>query len=319
VETPFAGPGFEDAVEAVLRTTSLGRYAFDPDMPAPPGTVPAPVRGKFFYRFSQGNGQADLALKPGLVPEEFYRVSEDLYFKRVPPDAEEEALRLRRKIEAALLALEPAGIFDVRLHRPCTVFPDGVPFAPPPLEDGFRLRLRDYGDYRVGIEHLRSYHGNTSLCGLCLAWSLVRQWTRMEEKGKEEIVLPRRAVKVKSGALGEGIRDAFEFLFRGGDGRVTLDTAWGDETAAPKVMPGSGAFAFRLSLSGSEKPARTFLLKEAFVPKEYLRLCRIRNGNPGEFKEEKERKSLQLEFARRMLEEPEPFEVCDGLGLRGEK
>jgi hypothetical protein len=289
----------------VLRCTSLGLYTLDLDMPVPEGTVPAPVRGKFFYRFSQENGRAELAVKPGLVPEEFYKISEDLHFGRVPPEAEEQAMKLRRKIEAALMALDPADIFD-HMHEPCTVLPEeALPWAPA-LEDDFRLRLSDCGEYTVGIEQLRRYHGNTSLCGLSLAWSLVRQWVRTE--GNEERGLPRRAVRVKSGALGEGIGDAFEFLFRGKDGRVAVDTAWGDGTPAPKVMPGGGAFAFQLSLWGA---SRTFILKEKAVPKEYLRLCRIRSENPAEFKEEEARKALQLEFARRVLSDPQPFEVLE--------
>ncbi|MDR1978950.1 MAG: hypothetical protein LBQ42_09490 [Synergistaceae bacterium] len=307
VETPFSGKGFEDAIEMALRCTSLNRYKLDLNMPVPEGTVPAPVRGKFFYRFSQEDGCVELALKPGLVPEEFYKVSEDLHFKRVPPEAEEQAMRLRRKIEAALLALDPADIFDVRKHKPCTVFPDDKPFGPPDLKDDFRLRLLDYGEYEVGIEQLRRYHGNASLCGLCLSWSLVRQWAGAS--------VPRRSVQVVSGALGDGIADAFEFLFRGADGRVVVDTAWGDGTSAPKVMPGSGAFAFRLGLASSgfapARPPRTFVLKEKAVPKEYLKLCGIKNENPKEFKEEKARKTLQLEFARRVLADPEPFEAYD--------
>jgi hypothetical protein len=314
VETPFAGKGFEDALEMVLRCTSLNRYKLDLDMPVPQGTVPAPVRGKFFYRFSQGDGCAELAVKPGLVPEEFYKISEDLHFKRVPPEAEAQALELRRKIEAALLALDPADIFDVHRHETCKTLPSGV-FSelsePPDLEDGYRLRLEDYGQYDVGIEQLRRYHGNEMLCGLCLSWSLVRQWAR----GKNGLL--RRSVEVKSGAVGNGIRDAFEFLFRGTeDGRVVFDPAWGDGTSAPKVMPGSGAFVFQLSLrrpetGGSERLPESvpFVLKEEFAPQEYLKLCRVKNENPGEYKEEKARKALQLEFARRVLAEPEPFEV----------
>ncbi|MDR1376044.1 MAG: hypothetical protein LBJ22_00920 [Synergistaceae bacterium] len=305
VKTPFSGKGFEDAVEAVLRCTSLGRYTLDLDMPVPQGTVPAPVRGKFFYRFSQEDGYAELAVKPGLVPEEFYKISEDLRFGRVPAEAEEQAMRLRRKIETALLALDPEDIFDYS-HKPCAT-QEKVPFEEiPALEDGFHLRLKDYGEYTVGIEQLRRYHGNASLCGLCLAWSLVRQWARME--GYDKDGLPRRSVQVKSGALGDGIGDALEFLFRGRDGRIAVDTAWGDGTPAPKVMPGSGAFAFQLSLPGA---SRTFILKEKAAPTEYLRLCMARNENPEEFKEEKARKSLQLEFARRVLDDPEPFEVLE--------
>ena len=313
VKTPFAGKGFEDALEMVLRCASLNRYEVDLDMPVPQETVPAPVRGKFFYRFSQEDGCAELAVKPGLVPEEFYKISEDLHFGRIPPEAEGRALELRRKIEAALLALEPTDIFDVHTHRICEAFPgDDVPSEPPALEDGFFLHLNDYGKYTVGIEQLRRYHGNEMLCGLCLSWELIRQWVRME--GYEKGGLPRRSVEVKSGALGKGIRDALEFLFRGTDGRIALDPAWGDAiSAAPKVMPGSGAFVFRLSLAAlAEPPAkayRTFILKEKAVPKEYLPRCRVKNENPGEFKEEKARKALQLDFARRVLADSYPFEL----------
>jgi hypothetical protein len=318
VETSFAGKGFEDALEMVLRCTSLNRYALDLDMPVPQGTVPAPVRGKFFYRFSQEDGRAELAVKPGLVPEEFYKISEDLHFKRVPPEAEAQALELRREIETALLALDPADIFDVHARETCKPLPNGAFLElsePPDLKDDFRLRLNDYGKYDVGIEQLRRYHGNEMLCGLCLSWSLVRQWAQEGKwrEGSEKDGLPRRSVEVKSGAVGNGIRDALEFLFRGtGDDRVIFDPAWGDGTSAPKVMPGSGAFVFQLSLRrpGAEgpKPVQTFILKEEFVPKEYLKLCRAQNENPGAFKEEKARKTLQLEFARRVLAEPEPFE-----------
>ncbi|MDR1378086.1 MAG: hypothetical protein LBJ36_03450 [Synergistaceae bacterium] len=310
VETPFTGKGFKDAVEMVLRCASLDRYVLDLDMPVPQGTVPAPVRGKFFYRFSQEDGYVELAVKPRLVPEEFYKISEDLHFKRIPPEAEARALELRRKLEAALLALDPIDIFDVYAHRICGTLPSDVRSELPILKDDFRLCLNDYGEYTVGIEQLRRYHGNTSLCGLCLAWSLVRQWVRMEGniKGNEERGLPRRAVHAKSGALGDGIQDALEFLFRGRDDRVAVDPAWGDGTPAPKVMPGSGAFAFRLSLPES---SRMFTLKEKAVPKEYLRLCRIRGENPAEFKDEEVIKTLQLEFACRVLDDPEPFEVLE--------
>jgi hypothetical protein len=318
VETPFAGKGFEDAVETVLRCTSLNRYKFDLDMPVPEGVIPAPVRGKFFYRFSQEDGCVELAVKPGLVPEEFYRISEDLHFKRVPPEAEEQALELRRKIEAALLALDPSDIFDVYAHKTHKSEPESQSVKPPTLEDDFRLSLDDWGGrYEVGIEQLRRYHGDEALCGLCLSWSLVRQWTRMEEtQGNGKDGLPRRSVSVTSGAWGKGIQDAFEFLFRGTDGRVVFDMAWGDGTPAPKVMPGGGAFVFQCSRPSPPKPkepgsAKTFVLKEEAVPKEYLKLCRAKNENPGSFKEEKARKSLQLEFARNILATPEPFEVCD--------
>jgi hypothetical protein len=305
VETPFAGKGFQDAVEMVLRCSALGRYKLDLNMPVPEGTVPAPIRGKFFYRFSQGDGYAELALKPGLVPEEFYKATENLHFKKIA--TEENALRLRRTLEAALLNLNPRDVFNVHGCQPCAALPAELSEAPV-LRDDFRLHLADYGEYDVGIEQLRRYHGDGSLCGLCLAWALVRQWVRGEGKGLErKDGLPRRGVKVKIGALGNGVDDAFEFLFRTqDDGRAVVDLAWSNGTPAPKVMPGGGAFAFQIASPG-EKP-QTFMLREKMVPREYLRLCEIKNENPGAFQEEKNWKALQVDFARRILEDPEPFE-----------
>lgn len=49
------------------------------------------------------------------------------------------------------------------------------------------------------------------------------------------------------------------------------------------------------------------ILKDEFVPHEYFRLCAKKNADPENFREEADRKKLQLEFARRMLETPEPF------------
>ncbi|MDR1650729.1 MAG: hypothetical protein LBR87_02980, partial [Synergistaceae bacterium] len=149
VETPFTGLGFRDAIEMVLRAPSLGLYKVDLDMPVPEGTVPAPVKGAFFYRFKQEDGTLELALKQGLIPEEFYRATEDLHSGKIK--SEDAVLEIRRDIERAVTGLSPRGIFDVISCKPCGAAAEEYE-EPPALEDGFRVTLKDFSEYEAGAE-----------------------------------------------------------------------------------------------------------------------------------------------------------------------
>lgn len=303
VETPFPGGGFRDAAEMVLRSVSRDRYRLDLGLPVPQGTVPAPVEGHFFFRFLQDGGCAEFSLRPGLVPEEFYAVTEDLHHGRGDPEAvEARALELRRAIASAILALDPSELFVVHGARAAEVLPEGA--EPPLLGDAGSLSLIDRGTYAVTVESLRRYHGNAALCGLCLVWSLVRQLGRHAGVDAFE----RRSVGVTAGARGPGILDGLEYLFRGfGEGRAAFDFGWAEGLGAPRAPMGSGAFAFRFALPGREP--MTFVLKDRYVPHGYFALCERKAGAPGAFGEEPERRRLQLEFARLALSEPELFEV----------
>ena len=299
VETAFTGLGFKDAVEMALRAPSMGLYSIDPDMPVPSGSVPAPGGGFFFYRFVQDDGMLELAVKPGLVPQGFYRATDDLASGKIKDEAE--VLKIRRDIEKALAGLSPHEIFDVLSCRACAVRTEYA--EPPGLEDDFRLLLDDFAEYEVSAEDARFFHGDDSLCGLCLFWSLVRQWARGENlQGR---AIPRRRVSVKIGARGKGVDDACEFLFRTSDGRSSVDLEWGKTLGAPEVMPGEGYFAFSLGLDGQRHKA--FALKDDMVPRDYLRLCNEMAANPADFRGHGERKKLQRDFARHLLSEPEPF------------
>ncbi|MDR1651573.1 MAG: hypothetical protein LBR87_07280 [Synergistaceae bacterium] len=303
VETPFTGLGFKDGMEAVLRAPSLGLYKVDTDMPVPRGTVPAPIRGAFFYRFVQDGGTVDLTLKPGLIPEEFYRATEGLHSGKIT--SEDEVLKIRRGIESALMGLSPGDIFDAVSCRPCGVTPDEYE-EPPPLDDDFRVRLNDFAEYDVGVDDARFFHGDESLCGLCLVWSLVRQWIRGDAR-LQNSCLPRRSVSVAIGALGRGVNDAFEFLFRTSDGRSSVNIKWSAGFGAPEVMPGAGFFAFGLGLEGERRSV--FALKERIVPRDYLKICGEMAGKAADFRERAARKKLQRDFVRQVLSEPEPFRV----------
>jgi formylmethanofuran dehydrogenase subunit E len=301
VRTAFTGSGFADAVEAVLRCVSSGMYTADPMMEAPDGTPPAPVIGKFFYRFVQEDGAVELTLKPGLIPDEFYRATEDLHNGKT--DSEDGAMKLRLDIERTLMSMNPRDIFDIRSLRPCAAsMEEGVP--PPLLSDGSRVKISDYGTFETDIDTLRRYHGDEALCGLCLVWTLARQWAaRVRPK---DGAIPRGSVTVTAGARGKGIDDAFEFLFRVSRGnRLSVNTRWGAEFGAPEVLPGAGRFAFGLSLDGARQDV--FALKDELTPREYLRLCKLKSEQRGDFREESALKSTQIEFANLLLATPEPF------------
>jgi hypothetical protein len=303
VRTAFTGSGFADAVEAVLRSVSLGAYTADPGMDVPKETPPAPVLGKFFYRFAQDDGAVELTLKAGLVPDEFYKATEDLHYGRT--DSEDDVMRIRLDVEHALMNMNPRDIFVVRSQKPCAApMEEGAP--PPLLSDGSRVKISDYGEFEINIETLRKYHGDDSLCGLCLVWTLVRQWARRlcAKDGR----IPRRSVTVTAGARGKGIDDALEFLFRVSDGnRLSVDTRWGAELGAPEVLPGAGYFVFGLSLNGARQDV--FALKDELAPREYLRLCGLKSELKGDFREDAALKSRQIEFANLLLATPEPFRI----------
>jgi hypothetical protein len=304
VTTSFTGTGFMDAIEMVLRCGSLGLYQADPKMPVPEGTPPAPVRGSCFFKFTQGDGTVDLILRPGLIPREFYTATEDLHSGKI--HSEDGVFKLRRDIEAALLPMRPQDIFEVHRAKPCSADPEKL-LAPPSIKDDFIIRISDYVEFEADVERVRRYHGDDALCGLCLTWSLIRQWVKAKSIFKKNPIY-RSNVTVKSGAFGKGINDALEFLFRAStDRRLSVDTKWGAALDAPEVLPGAGFFAFGLSVDGS--PQEIFILKEELAPRGYLELCKSRSEHPDDFREMPALKSLQRDFANRVLSEPEPFRV----------
>ncbi len=302
VATPFPGVGFRDAMEMTLRTTSLGRYHFDLNTPSPAGALPAPVEGKFFFRFSQEGGHAALSVREGLVPQEFYELSQLLHQGALPPNGEQKVLELRREVARAILKLSPEDIFIVHSHEassPVGIGDQTIPI----LHDLTALSLEDYESYTVSLDQMLLNHGYGSVCGLCLVWALARQIAQIA--GGD--ALKRREWEFRVGAEGEGVRDGLEFLFRAfSDGRAVFDKEWGLKQGAPLATRDGGAFAFEVRTSGF---ARTFVLKQEFAPTEYLRLCDRKNRRPSDFTEETARKQRQVEFARRMLKEKQAFDL----------
>ncbi|HET7490047.1 MAG TPA: hypothetical protein VFJ85_19140 [Acidimicrobiales bacterium] len=107
VESGFPGGGARDAFEMVTRAVSGDRFRVAPEL-APAGVPDAPG-GSFFFRLRYGPTVVDLALRDGLVPEEFVEVA----CKEAPSAAEaERARRLKEEMAARLLGLPAEAVYD---------------------------------------------------------------------------------------------------------------------------------------------------------------------------------------------------------------
>lgn len=108
LDTAFPGPGGRDGFEMVTRMVSGERYKVDFSI-APP-EVPTSPSGSYFFRFGYRGRAVDLALRPGIVSEEFLRLA------RQESRSVDEAARLevlKRDMADRLLARPAAELFDI--------------------------------------------------------------------------------------------------------------------------------------------------------------------------------------------------------------
>ena len=73
LDTAFPGPGGRDGFEMVTRMVSSGRYKVDFSIADP--EVPKSPSGSYFFRFKYRSRVVDLALRSGIVREEFLRLA----------------------------------------------------------------------------------------------------------------------------------------------------------------------------------------------------------------------------------------------------
>lgn len=110
VESGFPGGGARDAFEMVTRAVSGERYRVAPELAR--DDVPEAPGGHFFFRLTYGTTVVDLALRDGLVPEEFLEVA----CREAPSAAEaEHAQRLKEEMAARLLNLSPEQVYDAEV------------------------------------------------------------------------------------------------------------------------------------------------------------------------------------------------------------
>ncbi len=107
VESGFPGGGARDAFEMVARAVTGDRYRVAPELAG--AGVPEAPGGHFFFRLGYRGTVVDLALRDGLVPEEFLQLA----CKEAPTAVEaERAQQLKEEMAEHLLRLPPDEVYD---------------------------------------------------------------------------------------------------------------------------------------------------------------------------------------------------------------
>ncbi|MEN6325402.1 MAG: hypothetical protein ABFD18_04215 [Syntrophomonas sp.] len=108
----LAGGGVIDAVEMVTRTWTRGKFIADaalvPMIPAPD----LPNGGKYYYELNYDGTKIAIALKDGLIPEEFMILSRKATTQTI---TEEEAIRLqevKEDLASTLMANKAEALFN---------------------------------------------------------------------------------------------------------------------------------------------------------------------------------------------------------------
>jgi hypothetical protein len=103
------GPGVRDAFEAVTRAVTRGAYVVDRSLP---GARFAPGHDiSYSFRITLGQRTAELALRPGVLPERFFEL---VFAKNRTAAQERELSALKRSVAEDVLAKEPDTLFTMR-------------------------------------------------------------------------------------------------------------------------------------------------------------------------------------------------------------
>lgn len=108
LDTAFPGPGGRDGFELVTRMVSAGRYRVDYTIAG--ADVPRSPSGRYFFRFKYRDRVVDLALRRGVVSEEFLRLA------RLPERSPQEnaCLEIHKSDMAERLLAQPSvTLFDL--------------------------------------------------------------------------------------------------------------------------------------------------------------------------------------------------------------
>lgn len=111
VESGFPGGGARDAFELVTRAVTGGRFLVAPE--AAPAGVPVAPGGHFFFRLGYRGTVVDLALRDGLVPDDFVEVA----CREDPTPAEAaRATELKEAMAGRLLGLPADEVYDAEVR-----------------------------------------------------------------------------------------------------------------------------------------------------------------------------------------------------------
>lgn len=108
----MAGLGLIDGVEMVTRAWTRGRMIADDRLNTRLPALDLPDGGKYYYEMEYEGKRIAMALKDGLIPEEFMELTRKAMAATINP---EEACRLqdvKENIAAALMSREPEELFN---------------------------------------------------------------------------------------------------------------------------------------------------------------------------------------------------------------
>lgn len=111
--TAFPGPGARDAFEMVTRAVTGERYTVD--LECGPSNAVESARGRYFFRFAYRAITVEVALREGIVRDEFI----ELIRSGVSTAAERERLDwLKHDMTDRMLAMPAEDVYDVRSINP---------------------------------------------------------------------------------------------------------------------------------------------------------------------------------------------------------
>jgi len=108
------GPGVIDAVEMVTRARTRGQLITDTNsIQGKPGIIAPDGTGKYYFEVSYGETKIGVAVKPGIIPDEFMELSRKNHAEII---TEAEKIRLQEVKEclaAEIVASAPEKLFEV--------------------------------------------------------------------------------------------------------------------------------------------------------------------------------------------------------------
>lgn len=309
LQTPFPGIGFADGAEMALRAVSRGAYHLLGSMPMLGNPPASPGRGYFYFELHAGEGVILFSLKHGLLPQEFYVLSEKNALTPLAGEERERLMRLRSAVGDALLASEPADLFDCAYLSSlpeCESNEPNPPVADLSAEDGLpALNFMERGvPLSVSYGDMLRYAGRTSECGVAAAYVLLRQaLPLLAEKNAPE----RTSISVHCGIYGAGIVDGLEMATRAArSGRLVIDEKLGEGLVFAPAGQTGGSFLF--DITAGERKGR-FILKKELDPERYFELCRVRDSRGLNDHEKIEIEQERVAFSKALLEAGEPYEA----------
>ncbi|MEN6348888.1 MAG: hypothetical protein ABFD08_05735 [Syntrophomonas sp.] len=107
-----AATGVPDAVEMTTRARSRGKLVINPDLGKDIEAAVAPNGSKFYFELEYDGKRIGLALKEGLVPEEFITLSRKAINKALDQEGSERLQEVKEEMAASLMSHKAEDLFN---------------------------------------------------------------------------------------------------------------------------------------------------------------------------------------------------------------